>query len=142
MLPGEQGGRRAAERGTSAGLAPATPETHSVTFIHTTSIMPQNHLKTLLCFTGVSSNLPLHPKHRKTQQTIKFHYTVLIFYVFPPVQIKHHVGGLKSNKTYLPQYGSLKYKHRRKSKTTLHQKTINMPTEETSVQQSLIQWLI
>lgn len=42
-------------------------------------------------------------------------------------------GGLKSNKTYLPQYGSLKYKHRRKSKTTLHQKTINMPTKGISV---------
>lgn len=35
------------------------------------------------------------PKHRKTQQTIKFHCTVLIFYAFPPVQIKHHVGGIR-----------------------------------------------
>lgn len=43
--------------------------------------------------------------------------------------------GLKSNKTYLLQYGSLKikYKHRRKSKTTLLQKKINMSPEETSV---------
>lgn len=77
--------------------------------------MPQKHLKTLLYFTGASSSLPLH-KHRKPNQTIIFCYTVLVFYVFPPVQIKPHVRGLKSNKTYLLQYGSLKikYKHRKK----------------------------
>lgn len=68
-------------------------------------------------------------------QTIIFCYTVLVFYVFPPVQIKPHVRGLKSNKTYLLQYGSLKikYKHRKKSKTILLQKKIKMPTRETPV---------
>lgn len=33
------------------------------------------------------------PKHRKPNQTIIFCYTVMMFYVFPPIQIKPHVGG-------------------------------------------------
>lgn len=87
--------------------------------------MPQKRLKTSLYFIGASSSLPCPQlRHRKPNQKITFCYTVLIFYVFPPVQIKPHEWGLKSNKTYLVQYGSLtiKCKHRRKSKTTLLQK--------------------
>lgn len=61
--------------------------------------MPQKHLKTLLYFAGASSSLLPHT-NTENQPDNYICYTVLIFYVFPPVQIKPHVGGLKSNKTY------------------------------------------
>lgn len=57
----------------------------------------------------------------------------MMFYVLSPVQIKPHVGGLKSNKTYLLQCGSLKLNTNTEEKTTLLQKKINMPTKATPV---------
>lgn len=134
-------GRREGEgllRGrTQASPTLATYETHSVTFIHTTSIIPQKHLRAAVFHRGklLPPPHPTPPKHRNPTRELYSVTQFWYFMYFLLFKLNPMWEGLKSNKTYLLQYGSLKikYKHRRKSKTTLLQKKINMSPEETSV---------